>query len=155
MTQAQKAVLISCGLFATYVFSFVLGEAQTKGAGNWHEWIGMLLSAGLILHIGIYWKTISRSWVRFGQIPAGQKTFFLLNLLIFGMVFLTALSGLVISTRLGFGAVHSHWRLIHHVVPKLALLLILLHVSLRLKKIRSVFRPARPNTGAPEPEGGV
>lgn len=138
------SVAISLVLLALYVISMFLGEHKTIAYGHsttLHEWLGLLTGAFMVLHLVVYWKQTIKTLLGFFQ--SKRKLFTFLNILILTTVALTVISGIITSEQLGFGQMHSNWSHLHHVIPKLALLLILLHAVLRLKKIRIILFGAK------------
>ncbi|MBN1596393.1 hypothetical protein JW933_10745 [candidate division FCPU426 bacterium] len=133
----QRSVLVSCVLLAGVVLAAILGHEKAEkllAASAVHELVGLMVAGGMALHLGLYWQQVRKS-------PAGaaRKVFMLLSKLICVLVILSVLSGIIISPQLGFGAMHTPWRAVHHLVPKLALILILVHVVWNAKKLKNVI----------------
>lgn len=140
MMRITGSVVFSLALLAFYIVVVFLGEHKTMAYGSsttLHEWLGLLTGAVMVLHLVLYWKQTVKTLLGFFQ--SKQKLFTFLNILILVTVALTVISGIIISEQLGFGQKHSEWSHLHHVIPKLALPLILLHAVLRWKKIRTVL----------------
>jgi len=140
-----KPVWTSFGLFLVLILAFVLGLHKTMSLVMdevyvWHEAAGLLLGLGMAAHMAFYRNMIRQSVAKYVQVNAKHKLFVLLFILILIMIVLTLVSGVMISPHLGFGRMDSHWRMVHHVAPKIALGLVLLHVIMRFKKIRSMFK---------------
>lgn len=141
MKRMTRSVFTSLLLLAVFLISVFFGGQKTSALNSSvrHEWIGLLVLALLIFHLVLYWKQIIQTLERFAKTNTKQKIFAIIDILILAMVILSLLSGIIISEQLGFGKINSEWRLLHHVFPKLALLLILLHTILRIKKIKTVL----------------
>ncbi|MEZ4668531.1 MAG: DUF4405 domain-containing protein [Anaerolineae bacterium] len=115
-------------------------EMHFTGEHN-HELLGVLLGAALIVHIILHWQwVVSITRTFFKKIIHESRFNYLLNLALFVDLFVTIITGIVISRTLGLKlGIDTHagfpWEQIHILAANLSLLIVALHVAMHWKWI--------------------
>ena len=112
-----------------------------------HEWLGLALGAGLLIHLLLHWKWVVGVVKRLFQPLAWRvRLNLILNAALLTAFTLIIVSGVMISESLGLAQLLGiknggpAWRGIHHAVSDLSLLLVGLHMALHWGWIASVFK---------------
>lgn len=112
-----------------------------------HEWLGLALGAGLLVHLLLHWKWVVRVMKRFFQPLAWRvRLNFILNTVLLTAFSLILVSGVMISESLGLAQLLGlesggpAWRGIHHAASNLSLLLVGLHLALHWGWIVTAFK---------------
>ncbi|NCC77482.1 MAG: hypothetical protein EOM08_13730, partial [Clostridia bacterium] len=111
-----------------------------------HEWIGVVIGAGLAIHL-----ILNRKWISgvskkfFGQMTLELRLSYLMNLMLGLTMGLTLVSGVLISQYL-FTALNAAdlalWTIIHAVASRATLGITIVHVLLHLGWIKNALRQA-------------
>ncbi|MGD9679093.1 MAG: hypothetical protein AB7V16_12190 [Vulcanibacillus sp.] len=111
-----------------------------------HEWIGLGVGIGFIIHILLHWKWVVEATKRFfKKFPKKAKLNYILDLLLLIGSFFIILSSFPISKTidfswLGLGGYSYSWFQIHVAVSFLTLLVIAIHIGLHWQWTISAFR---------------
>ena len=101
-----------------------------------HEWLGIVIMVGSIIHILLHWRWITCAFSRFlGKLSMEIRLKFIIDMLIFIGFTSILLSGLLISRAilpsLGFRENHSpFWPWLHHFSVDITLFLVALHIAM-------------------------
>ena len=133
---------VDAGLFTAIML--VLSPSFTGFAI--HEWLGLGLGAGILVHLLLHWQWIAATLRRFfRQMPAGQRFSLILNSALFIDLSVIIFSGLMISREVvplfGFAVQGGRaWAGLHSAAANLSLLLAGLHVAVHWKWILNAIR---------------
>ena len=111
-----------------------------------HEWIGVIIAAGLAIHL-----VLNRKWIAgvskkfFGPMPLELRLVYLMNAMLGLAMVLTLVSGVLISQYL-FTALNASdlalWTIIHAVASRATLGITIVHVLLHLGWIKNTLKQA-------------
>ncbi len=82
----QKGTLnfwVDLGLFMLLLVTILAATIEIFIPCFVHVILGLLLSAGALVHVALHWKWIENAFQRFGHLPPQVRTNFLLNLVLF------------------------------------------------------------------------
>lgn len=111
-----------------------------------HEWLGMALGGGVIVHLLLHWQWVTATISRFFSRMAGQSRFFLLlNLLLFIDFTIVVFTGVMISQEalpsVGLQIVNSPaFRGLHTSSANILLPISALHIAVHWKWIVNALR---------------
>lgn len=112
-----------------------------------HEWLGLTLGAGLLVHLLLHWRWVVGVVKRFFQPLAWRARLnFIVDTALLTAFTLIMVSGIMISESLGLAQLLGiksggpAWRGIHHLASNLSLLLVGLHMALHWGWVVCVFK---------------
>ena len=138
VTQSARLNLwLDLGLFA----AIMLALAPNFTGLSVHEWLGIGLGVGLVIHLLLHWQWIMAVGRRFfSRLPAATRFNLLLNAALFSDVVILVFTGLMISREalplLGLSLEGGRqWSGLHKLAADLSLALTGLHVAVHWKWI--------------------
>lgn len=126
---------------------FLIATAPHFSGIAWHEWLGIVFEAAIVLHVLIHWEwvvAVTRSFL--GRVQGMARLNYILNALLFIDITLVTFTGLMISQSALplFGIETTHggiWRMVHSLSSDAAVVLIGAHLALHWQWIaRSIKR---------------
>ena len=121
-----------------------------------HEWLSVALGGAVFIHLALHWRWLVATTRRFfGRLPLQARINYALNFLLLAAFTLTMVSGVMISKSvlplLGVPMQPGFvWKMLHHTMPNVLLVVTGLHIALHWKWIVNAFqryilrrRPAR------------
>jgi len=134
-----------------------------RGTGTpLHEWISVVLSGVIVVHLVVHWRWIIDVARRmFGRLHADVRINLGLNAALFVVMVVAIASGVLISEAalpmIGIVPPHSRtWRGVHEVSANLALIIVALHLGLHLRWAMQVARRwIAPHNATPGDPGGA
>jgi hypothetical protein len=136
VTKAVSRTKVNLMVDSAIFFAFLFVTAPHFTGLAIHEWLGIAFGAGIITHLALHWQWIVSITQRiFSHIPRQQRINYLLNVLLFVDIALTAVSGVMISQHvvpfLGIRFQPSQtFRGLHSAAGNASLVLVGLHVAL-------------------------
>ena len=117
---------LDVALLLAFLAVFVTGELRDR----WHQGLAVALGAGLAVHVGWHWPALKRLPVTLlGHGRPRSRANAAVDLLLMVILLLTLASGLVTSPWVTASPDHS-WVFRHHVLPKLMLVGVIVHLAL-------------------------
>lgn len=125
-------------LLAGFLVAFFLDLTGVEG----HQWLGVAVAAFSVYHLILHWN-----WVKgvtqklFGQVSTQARAYYLLDAILLVGLGLISLTGLVISTWLGFElADYAVWLDFHIIISIATLLALVVKIALHWKWIVATSR---------------
>jgi hypothetical protein len=115
---------------------FLIATAPRFSGIAWHEWLGIVFEAVIVVHVLIHWEwivAVTRSFL--GRVQGMARLNYILNVLLFVDVTLITFTGLMISQvalpLFGIQAPREGiWRIVHSLTSDAGVLLIGAHLAL-------------------------
>ena len=127
---------LDVALLLGFLAVFITGELQ----GRWHQGLAVALGAGLAVHIVWHWPALKRLPVTLlGHGGSRSLANAVVDVPLVVILALTLASGLITSPWLTALPDHS-WVFRHHVLPKLMLVGVIVHLALHRAWIASATR---------------
>lgn len=139
-SQKQKWV-VDAALFLLFIVAFFLDITGLE----LHQWLGMIVGAGAVVHLVTHWGWVKAVTRRFFGSTCGQaRGFYLLDAAMLAGLATIILTGVIISSWLNLSlAAYEAWHSVHVVASIATLSTLMLKVIVHWRMIASLFkRPA-------------
>lgn len=133
--------IVTLLLFASFLLTYFL---DLTGLAL-HQWLGIAAAAMVLLHLLMHWGWVKAVTARFFSKTSLQaRSYYLLDILLFGGLSVITLTGLIISPWFNLAvATYATWRQIHVAASVVSMASLVLKLALHWKYIASAFKPAR------------
>ena len=140
MNKSTTNFWVDAGLFALLLVTILAATVEILLPCFVHVILGLLLSAGALIHVALHWNWICNAFSRFGKLPPQVRTNFVLNLGLF-LAYSAAVSmGLFARSLIGLGPLRHVVGFFHMLLVMGVLLLQTIHLARHWKWVTATAR---------------
>lgn len=146
MNDKMRQRVFDAGLDGVLFVGFLLATAPRMSGIPVHEWLSILLAVVVVWHLLRHWQWIVQLGKSFvGTLTMPARLNYLLNVLFFITFVLLMYSGIAISESvmpwIGTRSLDNRaWRMYHHLLSNLTLIIMSIHVAINWQWIVNLFR---------------
>ena len=142
MKKGTQNVWVDLGLFMLLGVTILAAMIEIFIPWFVHVFLGLLLSAGALIHVALHWEWVKHAFERFGTLPAPVRTNFLLNLALFLAYSAAGAMGLIARSFIFMGPLRHFLGFFHVLLVFGVLILQTIHLARHWKWVTMTAKRA-------------